>query len=215
MRTRLEWGLAFLGVLILFGVLTLFFWNFVRDAVVVPIYYLLWVAGLTLQSLPQEVFLALLVCLCILLGLNTMQHLPGRSVPHLREDPIPSGRSRYQSWQRLCHSLTTNSFGRTDFIYEARQLTLAVLAFQEGKDRDQVEQMVTSQSLLVPETVRRLIVSTEILTSAPSVNWMDRARAEIRRWFQREPRPSDPALDRQVAEIIQFLQDRVEMNHEH
>ncbi len=214
MSKRLERSLALLGILIIFGSLTLFFWNFVRDTIVIPIYYLIWVAGLLLMSLPQAVFLAVLVCIGIFIGLNTLGRMQVKSAPSRRESLAALGRSRYQSWMRLCLGLPLNSLNRTDFVREARHLVLAVLSFQEGMDLDQVEQLVANRSLLVPEAVRRLILSDEILVSESRVNWLGKLVAKFRRWFHRGLSQKDPAMEQQVIEIIHFLEYRLEMNHE-
>ncbi len=66
--------LAFVLVLgaFIFGVLALFYWDFVRDTIAFPIYYLFWVGDLVLRSISQGVYLALLVLISIVIGVNTV-----------------------------------------------------------------------------------------------------------------------------------------------
>lgn len=51
-------GLVFILLVLLFSILALVYWDFVRDTIIIPIYYIIWVIGLILKSIPQGVYYA-------------------------------------------------------------------------------------------------------------------------------------------------------------
>ena len=68
--------IAVVTVAIIFSILTLLFWTFVRDTIVVPIYYVLWVIGLFLNSVPQGLFAGFLAIIGLVIAFNTLTSLP-------------------------------------------------------------------------------------------------------------------------------------------
>src|SRR5262249_30810276 len=107
-RTKL--ALASLLVVIIFLILAGFFWNFVRDTIAVPIYYLMWLGDLTLKSIPQGVFLGFLVVLLVLIGLNALLavRLSG-DVERAESRPEPS-QARYHFWRYHCGQLKSSAY---------------------------------------------------------------------------------------------------------
>jgi hypothetical protein len=214
MPKRIKLGLALLAVLAVFLSLTLFFWDFTRDTLVIPLYYLLWTGSRFFYSIPEQVFLFLLVGISVWIGLNTVGHLPGRAVPEQREHADPAGGSRYRYWKKLCQGLSSRELVRRDLVFETRQLVLAVLAFQEGMDLAGVERGVAGQTLVVPETVRHLIVSRDLVAAAPGGKRMGRASRILQGLFRRSAPPTAGVLDGQIRESLEFLETRLEMPHE-
>src|SRR4051812_1213802 len=70
---------AVLVVAFIFSILTLLFWTFVRDTIVIPVYYLVWVSGLLINSVPQGLFAGLLALIGLVIAFNTLNSLPRRS----------------------------------------------------------------------------------------------------------------------------------------
>ena len=79
---KVKIGFAFVLIVLAFSLVTLIFWDFVRDAIVVPIDYLIWVGGLVIRSIPQEVYLAAFLLISFVLSLNTLDRI--RSKPAAR-----------------------------------------------------------------------------------------------------------------------------------
>ena len=88
-------GLAVVLTAFVFILLTGFFWTFVRDWIAVPIYFLALVSDLILKSFPQQLYLALLILVCVIIGLDALWAI--KLVPNVEsaeQEPAPS-RSRY------------------------------------------------------------------------------------------------------------------------
>lgn len=210
---KVKIALALLVVIIIFSVLSWLYWDFVREAIATPIYFMLWLGDLTLKSIPQEVFLALLVVMSVLIGLNTLANVRAKRLAVERERSPSAGISRYMEWKRLCETQVSNQFVRNQFAWETRKMILRLLAYQEGIDIEAAEEMVKNGSLEVPDVVRNLMRRQEIPVSY-------RAQESFRNpflWLRQvllgidlaNTTPIDPFAD----EIVAFIEQRLEINH--
>jgi hypothetical protein len=199
-------------VVFVFGVLALFYWNFVRDTIAVPIYYLLWVGDLILRSISQGVYLAFLVLLGIFIGINTVLGIRARRTTGEYEQNQFQA-TRYQHWKNLCTGLSTGRFSREMFASEARKLLLAILAYQENIDISEVEARVRDGTLQVPHPIKHLIQHKEIETPKQTVSIAQKVMFRLRRLFYSAESLSNPQIERQVAEIISFIERQLEISH--
>ncbi len=197
-------GLAFVLVVFVLSVLTLLFWDFVRNAIVVPIDYLIWVGGLIIRSIPQEVYLAAFVLISVVLSLNTIDRIRSKPANRNYEQSPPQGDTRYHRWRHLSGKQSVSPFYRDIFTTEARNLILSMLAYDLGIDSAEAETRVSNGRLEVPERIRDLIEKRDIrIQPRPS----SRIQAALR-WLRllKADAPSDPQLDSLVAEVIDFVE---------
>src|SRR5690606_26201445 len=102
-KTRI--GLAALLTLLVFGVLALLYWDFIREAVVIPIYYMLWMGNLVLNAIPQGVYLGILILISMVIAVNTLRKLHGKPTTGNRVVPPRQSYSNYQQWKSLCEKM--------------------------------------------------------------------------------------------------------------
>jgi hypothetical protein len=205
---RTRFAAAFIAVALVLGILTLVFWNFVRDAVITPIYYSLWVGGLLLNSVPQAIFLGILVLICAVIGLNALANSTGGKGRASRQPPPTPLESRYTHWERLCANMYMGQFSRHLFISDARRLILSVLAFEYRADAHQVEAMLRSGEIVVPERIRSLVLGNDASLSSPALSGIEAWLARLRG----TPK-ADPQVDALLEEIITFVEDHLEIMH--
>jgi len=207
-------GWVIVTVLAIFSTLTWFFWDFVRDGIVVPIYYLIWLIGLILNSIPQGVFLILLIFVCFMIALNTIFKFQYRQYSQSASRYRSMGGGRYHFWNRLLANLWTNSFSRDEFALEARKLILEILSYQEGVDIHRIEQMVAENKISVPASVMQLVLSRKLQFPPEKGNSVRRKIARfLRRSFQ-EDTLGEQMVDEQTKEIIHFIEVRLELSHD-
>ena len=209
---KLDWrkiGLAVVLAAFVFIVLTGFFWTFVRDWIAIPIYFLAWVSDLILKSFPQQLYLALLILVCVIIGLDALWAI--KLVPNAEsaeQKPAPS-RSRYVYWRTLCAYAQASAYSREKFAAESRKLILAVLADQQGVDGAQVQLRVENGSLAVPEAIRKLITQQETTLFEGG----SRRNGTRPRWWQLFHKYIPPQQDDQATEIADFVEQLLELNH--
>ena len=216
--SKLRIALAVLVLALIFGILTLLFWSFVRDTIVVPIYYVVWVGGLILKSIPQGIFAGVLAVIGFLIALSTLNSLPRRSNGPASAKKITQVDTRYQHWRRLTEVLASSRFSRKLFISDARKLIGSILAYEHGIEAAAIDDLVKSGALELPDGIRALFQQPdhqELQTPAPPpeplVTRLHRwARQTFGQAFGRAETRPDPQLDPLVAEIINFVETHLE-----
>lgn len=200
-----KWRIVFVLALALFffAALILFFWDFVRETVVIPIYYLIWLGDLVLKSIPQYAYLGGLVVASILIALNTLRRIRISRALLREAREQPESATRYLFWKKLTTNVYSSPFARSQFAWESRKLLLSILASQEGVSLPEIEVMVRDGRLNVPPSVKSLIGSRELQISERPAHSRDRNSTKYR----------DPALTQQVHEIISFIEYRLEITH--
>jgi hypothetical protein len=206
-------GLVFVATALILSVLTLLYWDFVRDTIIIPIYYLLWVANLTLKSVPQGVYLALLIFICILIGWNTLSSVRIHPISRGFESIRPQTDARYNHWKKLYAKLHTSPFGRETFAWEARKLILSVLVQQYGIDIAEVETLVRDGTISLPDSIRDLILLKKIPISDTTAGRTENLVTRLRRLFSKTKSPNNPQIDHFVSEMVHFIEHQLEINH--
>jgi hypothetical protein len=209
---KLRYVLAVLSVALMFGILTLLFWDFVRDTIVVPIYYVVWVGGLVLNSIPQGIFVGMLIIIGMLMALNTLGHMQLRPGERSPERGGAQADTRYQYWRRLSDNLYASRFSRNLFFSDARKLILSILAYEQGIDVAEVTPLVKAGALEVPANIRALFQQSEIqeAVSAPTPSESIVRRLQ-RRLLGQSNSQRNPQLDSLTAEIIGFIEQHLEI----
>lgn len=204
-------SLIFIAVLYILSIVFVIFWDVIRDQVIIPIYYLVWVVSLILKSISQKVYLALLVFGCIVIGINTLIKIRGKGIKKPRENTSYAGNSRYRFWARLLNFSMTSEFFSWDFVLEARRLILSIFAFQEGLDPTEVEQGMSDNSITAPVIVKQLVKHRELPIDSPQKTWLEILIVKLRSRFNIQEPQTDQKVSRQIEEIIKFIEERLEI----
>lgn len=211
-RNRLALALAIL-TLVIYTVLSLVCRDFVRDNIVIPIAFLVWIAVQIIRSIHQGILLAGLIVfgfasvIVILLGI--WEIAPSRDRPV----PLRLGRSRYRFWLACCHNMYNSHYSLDMMSSELRQFLLSVLACQEHRDASEVEKLIAQGSLDVPPAVYDLIVARRLAgtdSSAEQHSIASRLRGYLRRRPALGDSPARDAIDRRLAEVIAYIEEQLE-----
>ncbi len=207
-RTRL--GVTFAAVALVFSLLTLLSWEFMRDAIAAPIYNLLRACVLLLEELPHQGYVALLAVLILFISLDTIRRLRGGRPDTQHEDDLSQTDSRYLQWRRLYENQQYNWFLRNKFALEVRYFLLSLLAFQAEKDAAEIETIIKDGSLPVPDLIKHLI---QHQTIQPASGPAQPAKLQAYLMSPETHTQLDPFIDDQVAEIVGFIEQSLEINH--
>jgi hypothetical protein len=164
-RRRLLW-LQLLTALLVFVVvvgLALRYQDSLKEIILVPLLYVLWVAELVLKSFDQRCIwlMALVVAVSLSLAFTYRSRAPvdiyQRSVPQRFPD---SGRIRY--WRRQIRigssALYTSGFHRS----ELSRLVIETLAYREGVSTEEIKEQLNVGVITVPSEVRYILGLDEV-----------------------------------------------------
>ena len=155
-------GIALLVVALIFSLLTLLFWGFVRDTIIIPVYYTLWIGGLVLNSIPQAIFAALLAIIGTFIGFNTLRNLPRQVDVSAAPRTVPQSETRYLHWRRLADNLAVSRFSRNLFVNDSRRLILSILAYEYSLDTAEVSAAIKAGTLDLPANIQSLFQKIEL-----------------------------------------------------
>lgn len=208
-RTKL--ALTVIVAAMIASIVSFFYWDAIRDTIVVPVYYLLWITDLFIKSFPQQFYLALLVLICIFVSLNALQKMRLWVADPARPRERLTDNTRYIHWKRLYEKLYSNLFFRNQFARETRDFLLSVLAYQEGLEVEQVEAMVLNGTLDVPPAVKNLVTQKEFHLPMQEVSAFQNAVKRFGRLFGLPEPKVLPQPDDQVMQVIKFIEYRLEI----
>ena len=205
-------AVAVLVVAFIFSLLTLLFWTFVRDTIVIPVYYFVWVAGLVINSIPQGIFAGLLAIIGLVIAFNTLTSLPRRSTALAPAKAPMQVDTRYQHWRRLSENLYISRFSRNLFMADARRLILSILAYENGIEVAEVTELLKAGTLELPAGVGTLFAQRdnqdELQEALPTEPLLQRLRRRLRLGSTEPAR--NPQLEALVADIMDFIEYHLE-----
>lgn len=144
-------------VLIGVGVLTFALRDVVRETVVIPLAYAAWLTDLLLRSLPQGLFLAVLLIISAVVVVRGLlqvgAHDGGMSFHPVARSP----RSRLGFWMRQLGNLDHSQFAREQTSQEMRNLMLRTLAHTHQLTADEVMAHIRSGALSMPPEIEALL----------------------------------------------------------
>lgn len=205
-----------MGALVLIGVGTLTFIlrDAVRETVVIPLAYAAWLTDLLLRSLPQGLFLALLLVISAVIVLRGILH-SGRHGDELPFQPAPTrSRSRLGVLVRQLRNLDRSQFARERTAQEMRNLVLRVLAQTYHLDPNEVTARVRSGAINVPPEIAALLRNWQ--------GWMDIERRDGRsplvrlwQWLRSVLSPARRSANEPVAALDDKLKAAIDYVEAH
>lgn len=156
--------------------------DFVSQAIVQPVAYIAWLAGLILRSIPQSLFWGVVVAVAVLAAWHNLGSarvaLLSRRPPHAPIVADQPDRSILAAMFDDLARLRDSAFAREKVAFELRGLLVKLLAHREREPAAQIERRIRDGSLEAPPEIRALLTDWQHWLSGPPANpW-------ARRWQQ-------------------------------
>jgi hypothetical protein len=188
-------GLAILIVLalLLWAVLSFGLRDFVRQGIVIPLYYAYWLLELMVESTPGYLLWGVMLVIVLALAFKSLTSLRPPSRRPRRRGSQPEGRDRVRFWASLIHSARRHP-RETQFRTIFARLAGEVIAFSQGIERSQLTQDVPGLEL--PAALRAYLNHREV--------------AGTRRGWLRLPGRDDAMTESQLEQELQASLDYLE-----
>jgi hypothetical protein len=193
--------------IILTALFVWFFQDWVRSAIVVPVYYLFWLISKILNSVDQQILWTIL----FMLALGAIwQALIARS--RVKATPLETeGKSRGQGrviyWLIYVNLMLKGVYNRSYFSEELKRLILSVMALHERQLPIEIEKRIVSGDLVVPPQIVALYKNPGRRIQAA---FPQRVTEVIDSWIHPERRENRPEKIQDLQAVIDFIEEQME-----
>lgn len=208
--------------------------DIVREVVVIPVSYLLFVAGIVVDTAPQLFFWLVVILIAFWIAYRSMstrrRAAPTMNVPILRDmgDKAPYG-GRVAFWStKVNHMRRYRSvYYQSTFHVSLARLLIELLAYRYRLTMLETEERLRGDLLDVPEEVRAYVLSSlsrREITHQKFFRRLWRMILEtVQRWMPgrsetsvnlADNQPESPA-EAQLVRIIHYMEEELEVPHDH
>lgn len=203
--------LVFLATLIL----ALVFRETLRETLLVPLLYLVWVGNLAFKSLDQSCIwvAALMVALAIGMGYRRRAKTPLESPQTILRRPPPAGRIQFwQSQLGVRRGLTSD---QRLTAWEARRLFINLLAYREHTNAEQIKKQLSRGELTLPAEIRAHL-ALEDNGSRPEqpIPPLERLRQMVIEYLNLPDRGAASRPDPKWEKVADYLESLMEVEHD-
>jgi len=180
--------------------------EFVRDALALPLSYMLWFASIIFQTIPQIWFWTGLIVIALIIALRSLdrERQPPPSAPGKSARPA---RGRIDVWAERADMLLKGRYSRHRFGYFIGKLILDVLSHEERLSFRDLERRLEQGETDVPPVVREYLFSRlKPAYAEVRPNFLTR----LKRFFGLE-KSLAPRLNAELETIVKFLEDQLEV----
>ena len=188
MRTRfLLIGLLLLPVVLMAVVIQ----GFVRDVIVVPLFYVFWLLRLLFESISQVLLWGVFIIVVVIVTGRSLV----KRVPRLQVRPAEDRRrGRVEEWLRLVRQTNQGAFGKWRLANALEQLAVDVLASQERLESREIRRRLENGTLEVsPEVLAYLRARMPIASTQRHASLRVQATT----------------VDHDLERVVQFLEEQL------
>lgn len=201
-----QW-LAIAAVMAVVSALTLLLRDAVRDLVVIPVTYLIWIADIFIRSVPQSIQLIVAVGIATLAALRALA--AGRA--RAEAPPIPPQprfeQSRLGLWSRHLHGVDDSAYAAEKLAHELRGMIIGTLSSDGRIDREEVVARARAGELDAPPEVRDVITGIPAWLKIQPTNPITRAIRDLRaRWHPDELPPGAAEMARALSVVTAYVE---------
>ncbi len=207
------WQLGLIAaVFIIMLILGLLFQDWLRETLLVPVQYALWVVALAFRSFDQHTIwlmtLGLALALSLIYAMRIGRHPVNRSQAEGSNRHRRRGRVHF--WGRQIHQVRNSKYTRRYRYHELTQLVIKTLMLKENMDRKNIFERIRNRELNMPPEVRAIMASEQTYRPPIArVGW-------LQRWRGQWPAPGQPqgfssqAPDHRLERLAAYLESLTE-----
>lgn len=206
MKTRAWLFVVMITALVFGAVMAVFFRDWVRQSIVLPVTYVFWVIGLMLQSIDQAVYWGLLVTIAALITFYALW--PGSFKSDRNESSRPSNiHSRYRQWYSFFSNLEESRFAGDNLARELVRFTVLILSYQQNLSTDEVYRQIDSGEIALPEDFITFLRRREFINKPqPKPAWLDFIHQYLPHSQATRPPDRLSPIEKEVESILSHIE---------
>jgi hypothetical protein len=189
---------SLLIILLLASLLTLLVRGAMRENIVAPMLYLVWIGQLIFESIPQMAIWVVFLIVALVMAIRSLfVKKPSAS----EVDYAPKDRAtRIGDWANLLQRTSKDVYYRWQLAHSLQRLTLETLAHNERTTIKEMRQRVTDGEMDIPPEIQAYLQAGMV-----SIGHFSEPKSRFRLRKQ-QPTP----LDLNPELVIQFLEDQID-----
>ncbi len=207
-------------VLVVIGGLLFSAHDFIRDAIVIPISYWIWVLTTLSQVLPQYYYWILVMVIAAVIAYRSF-----RSARRLKREPEPmiadigpgvGGRVEY--WASRVNLMRYGPYYQSTFNEALGRLALDLLSYRNRLSYREIERNLNKETLIVPKEVRAFLVQNVLRRSFQPTSYLVYLYRVVRLYLYTHL-PSSRArrqnLPAQARQVLEYIEEELEIHYDH
>ncbi len=185
-----------LGIILLTAVLLApLIRNFIREFVVIPLLYVVWIGRIVFDTIPQTAFWGCFLVMALLIA--SVSLLKNRK-PQSRIHEVKTVQlGRVETWAKLIRQATQEDYYQWRLAQPLRELIVETLAHEARLTSKQIKQRLRADQLDLPAEIHAYLQA-----SLRSLSYLSAPRFRFRSRRRASPLNLDP------ESVVQFLEDR-------
>ncbi len=217
MKLRLERRSFVLTVLLLIILaaelcLFIFFREAVREQIILPLAWLIFMVLEALRAVDQFIYWILLVMIGLLLLYTFAGQVLRPPADPVRKYTGSSSASRFRTWRRYLVSFEKSNFAGENLAFEISRLIASVYAHHEELSPAAVIRLVEEGNLTLPDYIRELLHTRRFSVEPAQHSWADDLLARTQARFK-PPATPNPAQT-EVEKIVAFIEQELEVSYD-
>jgi hypothetical protein len=169
--------------------------NFIRDVVVIPLLYLVWIGRIVFDTIPQTAFWGCFLVIALLMAAASL--LKQRESPSRIREVKTVQLGRVETWAKLIRQAAQEDYYQWRLAQPLRELIVETLAHEARLTSKQIKQRLRDEQLDLPAEIHAYLQA-----SLKSLSHLSAPRFRFRSSRRASPLNLDP------ESVVQFLEER-------
>ncbi len=194
----------------------------VREAIVIPVSYWIWVIGLFVDSTPQIFFWIMLLLISLFIAYRSTRPPkkdPAEPIPYRdysRSNGVNYGRVAY--WSNRVNTMHMGSFYRSMLNELVGRLLLDLLSYRHRLTPRQIETRLEKGQFVVPPEIKEYLTKNVLKREIGPIGFFPYLFRQIRAWFvSKFVSPGDPRTiqpDQDLDRVLHYIEEELEVKYD-
>ena len=190
--------------------------DIVREGILVPLSYVLWLGGILIRSTPQAIYWVIALLIGLIIAVRSLY-----ATRKELEEPIPGEilsphRQRVAFWT-VQVKLAREGYARVRFADFFSKLALEVLAFREQASPIETEARIKKGEISIPAEIMTYLQASRLVSPGEGDNPLAWLIQMLRQWLENLSAPGrrarNSAHEEELNAALSHLEDLLEVKH--
>jgi hypothetical protein len=194
------------------------FRSVIREAVVIPLSYWVWVIGLFLESTPQIFFWVVTILIIFVIAWRSFITKEKLNEAVLMVPDMSAPRGRVSYWTARVNLMRMGIYYQANFNEALARVALDLISYRHRLSNRQIERGLSQKTLRIPDEVGDFLLTNIFRREFKTVRFLTYVYRAVRLWWMSRVPQSRPRRDQLTPEarrVIQYMEEELEVHYDH